>query len=176
MVLQGVAMPLETGCCLQNRYELHRQLGVNQGRETWLATDTQTQIPVTIKSLYFGRGMQWQDLKLLERSAQTLQSLSHPQIPHVVEVFWWEQLEGNYFCLVQRYIPGNSLAELVEKGLVTKQRQQGNRSAWLRVTPKFHQYFSVDDVAMAAASADLSSGSRDTEIGGSEREEAANDE
>lgn len=42
------------------------------------------------------------------------------------------------------------VAELVEKGFVTKHRKAGTRSAWLRVTNKFHQYFSVDQLAAEA--------------------------
>ncbi|NJK61729.1 MAG: SMC-Scp complex subunit ScpB [Synechococcaceae cyanobacterium SM2_3_1] len=41
------------------------------------------------------------------------------------------------------------VAELVEKGFVTRYRPSGSRAYWLRVTHKFHQYFSVDELASA---------------------------
>jgi segregation and condensation protein B len=41
------------------------------------------------------------------------------------------------------------VAELVEKGFVTRYRPSGSRAYWLRVTNKFHQYFSVDELASA---------------------------
>ncbi len=47
------------------------------------------------------------------------------------------------------------VAELVEKGFVTKFRKSGSRSAWLRVTDKFHRYFSVDELATSAADQSL---------------------
>jgi segregation and condensation protein B len=47
------------------------------------------------------------------------------------------------------------VAELVEKGFITKQRRQGSRSFWLKVTDKFHRYFSVDELAAAEAQATL---------------------
>jgi len=38
------------------------------------------------------------------------------------------------------------VAELVEKGFVKKERQPGSRSAWLKVTPKFQDYFTVESL------------------------------
>ncbi|MDX2272393.1 MAG: SMC-Scp complex subunit ScpB [Cyanobacteriota bacterium] len=43
------------------------------------------------------------------------------------------------------------VADLVEKGFVTKYRQAGSRSAWLKVTNKFHHYFSVNELASVHA-------------------------
>jgi segregation and condensation protein B len=37
--------------------------------------------------------------------------------------------------------------ELVELGFVRKRRQTEGRSYWLEVTPKFHQYFEVDQLS-----------------------------
>jgi serine/threonine protein kinase len=101
---------------LQNRYQLKSRLGANGGKQTWLAEDIDTHTEVTVKALYFGQGMEWQDLKLFEREAQTLKSLSHPRIPRYQDSFWLEKPEGNYFCLVQAYIPGVSLAQKVSSG------------------------------------------------------------
>jgi serine/threonine protein kinase len=102
-------MPLKT-----TRYPLQRLLGNNGNRETWLARDGEKQ--VTVKSLFFGSGAQWQEMKLFERSAKTLADLNHPRIPQFCTSFWEEQPDGNYFCLVQQYIPGQSLEERVKAG------------------------------------------------------------
>jgi segregation and condensation protein B len=45
------------------------------------------------------------------------------------------------------------VAELVEKGFVTRYRKEGSRSPWLRVTDKFHRYFTVDELAKKATEA-----------------------
>ncbi|NJL01851.1 MAG: SMC-Scp complex subunit ScpB [Spirulinaceae cyanobacterium RM2_2_10] len=37
--------------------------------------------------------------------------------------------------------------ELVEHGFIHKRRQKDGRSFWLEVTPKFHQYFEVDELS-----------------------------
>ncbi len=109
-------MPLLDSTRLQDRYQLKKRLGANGGRQTWLTEDLATNREVTVKALYFGQGMEWQDLKLFEREAQTLKSLSHPRIPRYQDSFWLEQPEGNYFCLVQDYIPGISFAEKIHAG------------------------------------------------------------
>jgi serine/threonine protein kinase len=117
MGMKGVQIvPLHDATRLQDRYQLKKRLGANGGKQTWLSEDLTTGAEVTVKALYFGQGMEWQDLKLFEREAQTLKSLSHPRIPCYQDSFWLEQPEGNYFCLVQNYIPGISLAEKVRSG------------------------------------------------------------
>jgi serine/threonine protein kinase len=52
-----------------------------------LARDLQTEELVAIKILSFGADFQWDDLKLFEREAETLQSLSHPAIPRYLDHF-----------------------------------------------------------------------------------------
>ncbi len=53
--------------------------------------------------------------------------------------------------LVELRGPGayHHVAELVEKGFVSKYHKSGSRSAFLKVTDKFHRYFSVDELAAA---------------------------
>jgi serine/threonine protein kinase len=101
---------------LLERYQLKSLLGANGKKQTWFAEDLVTHTEVTVKALYFGHGLEWQDLKLFEREVQTLKNIAHPRIPHYQNSFWLEQPEGNYFCLTQDYIPGISLAEKVRSG------------------------------------------------------------
>ncbi len=101
---------------IQNRYRLMHQLGRNGNRQTWLAKDEQTEKLVTLKALLFDLEMQWQDLKLFEREAVTLQSLKHPRIPQFVDSFWLDQQKEHQFCLVYSYIAGQSLGEIADAG------------------------------------------------------------
>ncbi|MGQ9838438.1 MAG: SMC-Scp complex subunit ScpB [Cyanobacteriota bacterium] len=56
------------------------------------------------------------------------------------------------------------VAELVEKGFVTRYRKEGSRSQWLRVTDKFHRYFTVDELAkQAVETASFSEGEEPSE-------------
>ncbi len=61
----------------------------------------------------FGEHFQWQDLKLFEREADILKQLSHPRIPKYRDYFAIED-NHNWFALVEEYIPGTSLKQLIE--------------------------------------------------------------
>lgn len=106
---------LEAEQILQQRYQLKQKLGKNAGRQTWLAKDISIQPAETviIKFLAFGEQFQWDDLKLFEREASILKQLNHAQIPKYRDYFSIED-NNNWFGLVQEYISGDSLKELIE--------------------------------------------------------------
>jgi serine/threonine protein kinase len=110
-------MPFTSSDIIAERYQLQTRLGINGVRETWLITDLKDNKQWVLKLLYFGGDTHWQDLKLMEREAQTLQALQHPGIPRYSDAFWTERVEGHYFCLLQQYIPGTNLAEQLHKGV-----------------------------------------------------------
>ncbi|OLP16799.1 serine/threonine protein kinase [Leptolyngbya sp. 'hensonii'] len=102
---------------LHDRYRLCHKLGQNAGRQTWLAEDLQAKPTesVIIKLLTFGGDVQWEDLKLFEREAQVLQQLQHPAIPHYRDYFSIDD-RSLWFGMVQDYIPGQSLKDLLHQG------------------------------------------------------------
>lgn len=106
---------------LHERYQLKQQLGKNAGRQTWLAEDLgdQGNEPVIVKLLAFSPQLQWDDLKLFEREAQVLKHLDHPKIPRYRDYFSVEPPTGaglSWFGLVQDYIPGASLQQMLNQG------------------------------------------------------------
>lgn len=106
---------------LQGRYQLQEKLGQNAGRQTWLAVDLvdPAPIPVILKLLAFSPQMQWDDFKLFEREAQVLKNLNHPRIPRYRNSFSLDKQIGDGLCwfgLVQDYIPGHSLQQLLNQG------------------------------------------------------------
>ncbi len=103
---------------LGDRYQLQQSLGKKAGRQTWLAQDLQTQELVVVKLLTFGNDFAWDDLKLFEREAATLQSLSHPAIPRYRDYFETELPNGKGFALVQGYIAAKSLEEQLKAGRI----------------------------------------------------------
>lgn len=101
---------------LLERYEVQRQLGRKAGRRTLLTRDLQTQELVVVKLLTFDDEFQWHDLKLFEREAETLKSLSHPAIPRYLDYFELDTPEYKGFALVQSYIPAESLEVQLKAG------------------------------------------------------------
>ncbi|MGV0024259.1 serine/threonine protein kinase [Phormidesmis priestleyi] len=99
-----------------DRYEIQQPLGKKAGRQTWLAWDRHTQERVVIKLLSFSHDFEWDDLKLFEREAATLQSLDHPAIPRYLDFFEFDQGDRKGFALVQTYIEANSLEQHLKSG------------------------------------------------------------
>jgi serine/threonine protein kinase len=106
---------LQANQIFQQCYQLKEKLAQNAGRQTWLAEDISIQPAQTVilKFLSFGENFQWQDLKLFEREADILKQLSHPKIPKYRDYFSLED-KSNWFALVEEYIPGESLKQLIE--------------------------------------------------------------
>ncbi|NES92990.1 MAG: serine/threonine protein kinase, partial [Okeania sp. SIO2B9] len=110
---------LTPGQILKQRYQLQKQLGNTvPGRKTWLAFDSQLQEQVILKMLAYSAEILGQELNLFETEAQILQALNHPHIPRYRNYFSLEK-EANsglpWFALVQDYIPGFSLQELLDR-------------------------------------------------------------
>lgn len=107
---------------LHHRYHLQQQLGNSPARQTWLARDLDAQIPVVVKLLALGGAVQWDELKLFEREAQILEQLNHPRIPKYYDYFSLDD-QKLWFGLVQRYIPGQSLKQKLERSKALSQAQ-----------------------------------------------------
>ncbi len=101
---------------LKNRYKIERQLSHKSGRTTFIALDTINNRPVVIKILRFDDDFGWDDLKLFEREASTLQNLTHSAIPEYIDYFEVETEDIHGFALVQSYIPAESLQTIITQG------------------------------------------------------------
>lgn len=120
----------ESDDIIVDKYQLKQRLGnTATGHQTWLAIDQLTQENVTIKLLAFSPQMQWEELKLFEREAEVLQSLQHQRIPKYRDYFDLDKDLGGgiaWFGLVQDYIPGSSLQELVDRGKIFTEQETYN--------------------------------------------------
>ncbi len=101
---------------LADRYQPQQSLGKKAGRQTWLARDLHTQELVVVKLLTFSHDFEWDDLKLFEREAATLRSLSHPAIPCYLDFFEFDSDDRKGFALVQTYIAAQSLEQHLKSG------------------------------------------------------------
>ena len=107
---------LVTGDRLVSRYEIQQQLAKKAGRRTLLTRDLQTGELVVVKLLSFASDFEWDTLKLFEREAATLKTLSHPAIPRYLDSFELHTANGKGFALVQSYVAGKSLEEYLKAG------------------------------------------------------------
>ncbi|GAB1541915.1 serine/threonine-protein kinase [Scytonema sp. NUACC21] len=125
---------------LSDRYEVQQQLGKKAGRKTLLARDLQTQDLVVIKLLSFSNDFEWDDLKLFEREAETLKSLSHPCIPRYLDYFEVNSAEQKGFALVQTYIPAQTLEQYLKVGRTfTEEEVKEIAKAVLTILINLHQ-------------------------------------
>ena len=97
-------------------YEVQQQLGKQPGRQTLLARDLRTQELVVIKLLSLGNDFEWQHLKLFEREAETLKTLSHPAIPRYLDYIELDSPNNKGFALVQSYVEGKTLEQHLKAG------------------------------------------------------------
>jgi serine/threonine protein kinase len=104
------------GKILGERYEIQQEFGKKAGRQTLLAKDLVTNGLVVIKLLSFTNDFEWDSLKLFEREANTLKSLSHPQIPRYLDYFEVNLPTIKGFALVQTYIPAQTLEQYLQAG------------------------------------------------------------
>lgn len=107
---------LEKGQVLGDRYQLQQKLSEKLGRQSWRAITVKKHRVVFVKCLEFGCEFQWDDLKLLEREAQVLKHLKHPDIPRFLDYFEINSSEFNGFVFVQTYITANSLENHLQSG------------------------------------------------------------
>ncbi|GAX36076.1 serine/threonine protein kinase [Nodularia sp. NIES-3585] len=101
---------------LGDRYEVQQLLGKKSGRRSLLAKDQVTGELVVVKLLSFNSDFEWDDLKLFEREAETLKSLSHPAIPRYLDYFEVNSPTIKGFALVQSYIPAQTLEQYLQTG------------------------------------------------------------
>jgi serine/threonine protein kinase len=104
------------GKILEERYEIQQQLGKQAGRQTLLARNLQTHELVIIKLLFFTSDFEWDSLKLFEREAEILKSLSHSLIPRYIDYFELNSPTIKGFALVQTYIPAQTLEQYLQAG------------------------------------------------------------
>jgi hypothetical protein len=77
-------------------------------------------LPVAVKVLWLGEGVDWKAIELFERSTRVLQGLRHPLLP---EVRAFERDERGTLILVRDRFDGGSLGERIRSGRPRLDRQ-----------------------------------------------------
>lgn len=106
----------QSGTLINNRYKVMSFLGKGGMGKTYLATDTKTGKKAALKLLTFRDIDDWKVLELFEREVKTLAAIDHPLIPDYLDNFKIEEGKELYYVLVQEYIEGKNLLDLVKSG------------------------------------------------------------
>lgn len=105
---------IASGELLKKRYRLERMLGRGGMAAVWLGHDERLERPVAVKVLSDTIAGDPDFVARFRREAQTAASLSHPNL---VGVYDYSD-EGERPYLVMQFVPGENLAERVERGEV----------------------------------------------------------
>ena len=109
------------------RYRRGRELGRGGFGVTRLGTRESDGLEVAVKTLRIEQLESWKALELFEREAAVLRSLDHPNIPRYIDDFALPDDAG--FALVQTYIPGPTLRQVLERD---QRLSQPAMAAWFK--------------------------------------------
>jgi hypothetical protein len=101
---------------LNERYDIEQKIGEGGFAETFLAQDRKTGTRCVLKVLSWKEIEDWKTIELFEREARVLSQMDHPQIPRFIEFFTHKSGSETKIVLVQEYIPGKNLAQLIQEG------------------------------------------------------------
>ena len=100
---------------LNQRYALLSILGQGVEGVTYRSLDTQAQSEVVIKERLWKPGHQSKRKERLEREAQVLSEIKHPQIPQYYEHFLQKEGRRTSLYIVQEYVKGEVLFSLMKR-------------------------------------------------------------
>ncbi|HEY4490478.1 MAG TPA: serine/threonine-protein kinase, partial [Acidobacteriota bacterium] len=108
---------------LNARFRVSKKIGEGGFGVTYLGYDEQTASRCVIKELSLRKVEEWKTVELFEREARVLKHLDHPRIPKFIE-FFTVPVEGETRAyLVQEFIEGSNLAELIRDGKHFSERE-----------------------------------------------------
>lgn len=108
---------------IKGKYQIIGILGEGGVATTYAAKDINTGEQVAIKVLSLQHITDWKILELFEREAKILAQLNHSAIPRYIDYFEINTPENSAFYIVRQIAPGKSLAELVDTGWRTNERE-----------------------------------------------------
>ncbi|PIQ23051.1 hypothetical protein COW36_02090 [bacterium (Candidatus Blackallbacteria) CG17_big_fil_post_rev_8_21_14_2_50_48_46] len=101
---------------INQRFELHQELGRGGFATTWKAKDRNSGRWCTLKSLNLQNLEDWKSLELFERESKVLANLNHPNIPRFYESLTVKSEKEEKYFQVQEFIEGQSLKDSIERG------------------------------------------------------------
>lgn len=118
--LAGGEEPEDTGVLevLNERFALLREIGQGSQGQAYVARDLSTDAQVLVKELRMKQVQAWKAVELFDREGAVLKGISHEAIPNFIDGFHLEGVgDGVRFFLVQEFIEGEDLQQLIDAGL-----------------------------------------------------------
>jgi len=101
---------------VSNRYIIKSLIAKGGMASTYLAEDKKTKELVVLKVLSIRQIENWKTLDLFKREISVLKNINHPQIPDYIDHFDLKLNGATYYILVQEYVDGNNLYNLIKNG------------------------------------------------------------
>ncbi len=121
-----MAIAYQSGDIINDKYRITDILGKGGVAITYSAIDLGTESNVAIKVISLKQLQDWKQIELFQREAEVLAKLDHPAIPNYIDYFTLETENDKAFYIVQQLAPGKSLAQLVENGWRTTEKEVKN--------------------------------------------------
>lgn len=108
---------------IAEHYVIIRELGAGGQARTYLALDEREEREVVVKQLHLAHLENWKAIELFEREGEVLAQLDHPRIPSYLGAHHEEEGDLARFLLIQEYLEGPTLAELLDSGRRFEERE-----------------------------------------------------
>ncbi len=95
-------------------FEYIEKLGKGSQGQVWLAKNQHTGEKVAIKQLNVHSATTWKQYELFQREAKVLENLNIPGVAPFYEYIEDLSSEPPFICIVQKYIEGQTLAEMLQ--------------------------------------------------------------
>ncbi len=118
-----MAIAYQLGDIINDKYRITDILGKGGVAITYSAINLETESSVAIKVISLKQLQDWKQIELFQREAQVLAKLDHPAIPNYIDYFDLETETDKVFYIVQQQAPGKSLAQLIENGWHTTEKE-----------------------------------------------------
>jgi serine/threonine protein kinase len=98
---------------LNSRYEVQQLLGQKAGTTTILARDSQSGRLTIVRLSFFPNDVDREIIHRIYNKVEILQSLSHPSLPKILDIFEVDSPRGKGVAIVRPYLPLKSLEHYI---------------------------------------------------------------
>lgn len=101
---------------LKNKYNIEKKLQESKLGKTFLAKSDDINTFYIIKTVKINKFQPDKQISIIQNEAQVLSNLKHTNIPKLIDIFTEEDDKNINIYLVQEYIKGENLQQLIDKG------------------------------------------------------------